>query len=133
MMSSTLQQFAKVIDEVTPELSPSPETLCSCAAVVVVVQTPNLLTSLTFQLSSCHAVLSTQLADAMMFPITQFKERDLKGGKQTHTHTQLYTNNLNLSQTRLITTRAVGDVMSCLLCVSRNPHSERSLPNIQRR
>lgn len=32
-----------------------------------------------FQLSSCHAVLSTQLADAMMFPITQFKERDLKG------------------------------------------------------
>uniref|UniRef100_A0A665VMV6 DCC-interacting protein 13-alpha n=1 Tax=Echeneis naucrates TaxID=173247 RepID=A0A665VMV6_ECHNA len=36
VMSSTLQQFAKVIDE----------------------------------LSSCHAVLSTQLADAMMFPIT---------------------------------------------------------------
>uniref|UniRef100_A0A8C7VEV3 DCC-interacting protein 13-alpha n=1 Tax=Oncorhynchus mykiss TaxID=8022 RepID=A0A8C7VEV3_ONCMY len=30
------------------------------------------------QLSSCHAVLSTQLADAMMFPITQFKERDLR-------------------------------------------------------
>nr|KAF6334796.1 adaptor protein, phosphotyrosine interacting with PH domain and leucine zipper 1 [Pipistrellus kuhlii] len=29
-------------------------------------------------MSSCHAVLSTQLADAMMFPITQFKERDLK-------------------------------------------------------
>uniref|UniRef100_A0A2R9BTA2 DCC-interacting protein 13-alpha n=1 Tax=Pan paniscus TaxID=9597 RepID=A0A2R9BTA2_PANPA len=29
-------------------------------------------------LNSCHAVLSTQLADAMMFPITQFKERDLK-------------------------------------------------------
>ncbi|KAF7485286.1 hypothetical protein GHT09_003132 [Marmota monax] len=45
VMSSTLQQFSKVIDE----------------------------------LSSCHAVLSTQLADAMMFPITQFKERDLKG------------------------------------------------------
>uniref|UniRef100_A0A8C8RSB1 DCC-interacting protein 13-alpha n=1 Tax=Pelusios castaneus TaxID=367368 RepID=A0A8C8RSB1_9SAUR len=45
VMSSTLQQFGKVIDE----------------------------------LSSCHAVLSTQLADAMMFPITQFKERDLKG------------------------------------------------------
>uniref|UniRef100_A0A4W4FDV5 BAR domain-containing protein n=1 Tax=Electrophorus electricus TaxID=8005 RepID=A0A4W4FDV5_ELEEL len=44
VMSSTLQQFAKVIDE----------------------------------LSSCHAVLSTQLADAMMFPITQFKEKDLK-------------------------------------------------------
>ncbi|XP_060925514.1 DCC-interacting protein 13-alpha [Limanda limanda] len=44
VMSSTLQQFATVIDE----------------------------------LSSCHAVLSTQLADAMMFPITQFKERDLK-------------------------------------------------------
>lgn len=44
VMSSTLQQFAKVIDE----------------------------------LSSCHAVLSTQLADAMMFPITQFQERDLK-------------------------------------------------------
>uniref|UniRef100_A0A8C3PWL2 Adaptor protein, phosphotyrosine interacting with PH domain and leucine zipper 1 n=1 Tax=Chrysolophus pictus TaxID=9089 RepID=A0A8C3PWL2_CHRPC len=44
VMNSTLQQFAKVIDE----------------------------------LSSCHAVLSTQLADAMMFPITQFKERDLK-------------------------------------------------------
>ncbi|XP_068170611.1 DCC-interacting protein 13-alpha [Antennarius striatus] len=44
VMSSTLQQFAEVIDE----------------------------------LSSCHAVLSTQLADAMMFPITQFKERDLK-------------------------------------------------------
>ncbi|XP_057701219.1 DCC-interacting protein 13-alpha [Corythoichthys intestinalis] len=44
VMSSTLQQFAKVID----------------------------------QLSSCHAVLSTQLDDAMMFPITQFKERDLK-------------------------------------------------------
>uniref|UniRef100_A0A7M4FMJ9 DCC-interacting protein 13-alpha n=1 Tax=Crocodylus porosus TaxID=8502 RepID=A0A7M4FMJ9_CROPO len=44
VMSCTLQQFAKVIDE----------------------------------LSSCHAVLSTQLADAMMFPITQFKERDLK-------------------------------------------------------
>ncbi|XP_074861482.1 DCC-interacting protein 13-alpha isoform X3 [Carettochelys insculpta] len=44
VMSATLQQFAKVIDE----------------------------------LSSCHAVLSTQLADAMMFPITQFKERDLK-------------------------------------------------------
>lgn len=34
---------------------------------------------LVLQLSSCHAVLSTQLADAMMFPITQFKERDLKG------------------------------------------------------
>ncbi|XP_015256210.1 PREDICTED: DCC-interacting protein 13-alpha [Cyprinodon variegatus] len=47
VMSSTLQQFSKVIDE----------------------------------LSSCHAVLSTQLADAMMFPITQFKERDLKGRK----------------------------------------------------
>ncbi|KAI5607521.1 DCC-interacting protein 13-alpha [Silurus asotus] len=44
VMSSTLQQFSKVIDD----------------------------------LSSCHAVLSTQLADAMMFPITQFKERDLK-------------------------------------------------------
>uniref|UniRef100_A0A8C6YC91 Adaptor protein, phosphotyrosine interacting with PH domain and leucine zipper 1 n=1 Tax=Naja naja TaxID=35670 RepID=A0A8C6YC91_NAJNA len=44
VMNSTLQQFAKVIDE----------------------------------LSSCHAVLSTQLADAMMFPITQFKERNLK-------------------------------------------------------
>ncbi|KAM9326135.1 DCC-interacting protein 13-alpha [Gastrophryne carolinensis] len=44
VMSSTLQQFSKVIDE----------------------------------LSSCHAVLSTQLADAMMFPINQFKERDLK-------------------------------------------------------
>ncbi|XP_063072179.1 DCC-interacting protein 13-alpha isoform X2 [Engraulis encrasicolus] len=44
VMSSTLQQFARVIDE----------------------------------LSSWHAVLSTQLADAMMFPITQFKERDLK-------------------------------------------------------
>ncbi|XP_028303763.1 DCC-interacting protein 13-alpha isoform X2 [Gouania willdenowi] len=44
VMSSTLQQFAKVIDE----------------------------------LSSCHAVLSTQLADAMMFPISQFKERDLR-------------------------------------------------------
>ncbi|MEE6501784.1 hypothetical protein FKM82_004320 [Ascaphus truei] len=44
VMTSTLQQFAKVIDE----------------------------------LSSCHAVLSTQLADAMMFPISQFKERDLK-------------------------------------------------------
>uniref|UniRef100_A0AAY4BUC6 BAR domain-containing protein n=1 Tax=Denticeps clupeoides TaxID=299321 RepID=A0AAY4BUC6_9TELE len=44
VMSSTLQHFAKVIDE----------------------------------LSSCHAVLSTQLADAMVFPITQFKERDLK-------------------------------------------------------
>ncbi|XP_032065429.1 DCC-interacting protein 13-alpha isoform X1 [Thamnophis elegans] len=44
VMNSTLQQFAKVIDE----------------------------------LSSCHAVLSTQLADAMMFPITQFKERDIK-------------------------------------------------------
>uniref|UniRef100_A0A663MAU1 Adaptor protein, phosphotyrosine interacting with PH domain and leucine zipper 1 n=1 Tax=Athene cunicularia TaxID=194338 RepID=A0A663MAU1_ATHCN len=44
VMTSTLQQFAKVIDE----------------------------------LSSCHAVLSTQLADAMMFPITQFKERELK-------------------------------------------------------
>ncbi|KAM5189005.1 DCC-interacting protein 13-alpha isoform 2-T5 [Callospermophilus lateralis] len=44
VMSSTLQQFSKVIDE----------------------------------LSSCHAVLSTQLADAMMFPITQFKERELK-------------------------------------------------------
>ncbi|XP_017305772.1 DCC-interacting protein 13-alpha isoform X2 [Ictalurus punctatus] len=44
VMSSTLQQFAKVIDE----------------------------------LSSCQAVLSTQLADAMMFPITQFKERDVK-------------------------------------------------------
>uniref|UniRef100_G1R6N2 Adaptor protein, phosphotyrosine interacting with PH domain and leucine zipper 1 n=1 Tax=Nomascus leucogenys TaxID=61853 RepID=G1R6N2_NOMLE len=42
VMSSTLQQFSKVIDD------------------------------------SCHAVLSTQLADAMMFPITQFKERDLK-------------------------------------------------------
>uniref|UniRef100_A0A6I8SQ17 Adaptor protein, phosphotyrosine-interacting with PH domain and leucine zipper 1 n=1 Tax=Xenopus tropicalis TaxID=8364 RepID=A0A6I8SQ17_XENTR len=44
VMTSTLQQFSKVIDE----------------------------------LSSCHAVLSTQLADAMMFPIGQFKERDLK-------------------------------------------------------
>lgn len=44
VMSSTLQQFAKVIDE----------------------------------LSSCHAVLSTQLTDAMMFPITQFQERDLR-------------------------------------------------------
>ncbi|XP_059800158.1 DCC-interacting protein 13-alpha isoform X1 [Hypanus sabinus] len=44
IMTSTLQQFAQVIDE----------------------------------LSSCHAVLSTQLADAMMFPITQFKEKDLK-------------------------------------------------------
>uniref|UniRef100_A0A8C2KMC5 HESX homeobox 1 n=1 Tax=Cyprinus carpio TaxID=7962 RepID=A0A8C2KMC5_CYPCA len=48
VMSSTLQQFAKVIDE----------------------------------LSSCHAVLSTQLADAMMFPITQFQERDLRGRRQ---------------------------------------------------
>ncbi|XP_018411777.1 PREDICTED: DCC-interacting protein 13-alpha [Nanorana parkeri] len=44
VMTSTLQQFSKVIDE----------------------------------LSSCHAVLSTQLADAMMFPVNQFKERDLK-------------------------------------------------------
>uniref|UniRef100_A0A3B3WSP7 HESX homeobox 1 n=1 Tax=Poecilia mexicana TaxID=48701 RepID=A0A3B3WSP7_9TELE len=51
VMSSTLQQFAKVIDE----------------------------------LSSCHAVLSTQLADAMMFPISQFKERDLKAWKITKT------------------------------------------------
>ncbi|RXM94484.1 DCC-interacting protein 13-alpha [Acipenser ruthenus] len=44
VMSATLQQFSKMIDEI----------------------------------SSCHAILSTQLADAMMFPITQFKERDLK-------------------------------------------------------
>ncbi|XP_041047005.1 DCC-interacting protein 13-alpha isoform X1 [Carcharodon carcharias] len=44
VMTSTLQQFAQVIDE----------------------------------LSSCHAVLSTQLADAMMFSISQFKEKDLK-------------------------------------------------------
>ncbi|XP_029456786.1 DCC-interacting protein 13-alpha [Rhinatrema bivittatum] len=44
VMSSTLQQFAKVIDEVT----------------------------------LATRVLSTQLADAMMFPISQFKERDLK-------------------------------------------------------
>ncbi|NXX89374.1 DP13A protein, partial [Centropus bengalensis] len=43
VMTSTLQQFAKVIDEA----------------------------------STC-LLLSTQLADAMMFPITQFKERDLK-------------------------------------------------------
>ncbi|OXB83033.1 UNVERIFIED_CONTAM: hypothetical protein H355_001376 [Colinus virginianus] len=38
----------------------------------------NVLFPHVLQLSSCHAVLSTQLADAMMFPITQFKERDLK-------------------------------------------------------
>uniref|UniRef100_A0A4W3H321 Adaptor protein, phosphotyrosine interaction, PH domain and leucine zipper containing 1 n=1 Tax=Callorhinchus milii TaxID=7868 RepID=A0A4W3H321_CALMI len=44
VMTSTLQQFSQVIDE----------------------------------LSSCHAVLSTQLADAMMFPIRQFKEKDIK-------------------------------------------------------
>uniref|UniRef100_A0A4W3H2G4 Adaptor protein, phosphotyrosine interaction, PH domain and leucine zipper containing 1 n=1 Tax=Callorhinchus milii TaxID=7868 RepID=A0A4W3H2G4_CALMI len=47
VMTSTLQQFSQVIDE----------------------------------LSSCHAVLSTQLADAMMFPIRQFKEKDIKGIK----------------------------------------------------
>ncbi|KAI2530141.1 adaptor protein, phosphotyrosine interacting with PH domain and leucine zipper 1, partial [Homo sapiens] len=40
--------------------------------------TSKLLKEYEKQLSSCHAVLSTQLADAMMFPITQFKERDLK-------------------------------------------------------
>ncbi|KAG7226671.1 hypothetical protein INR49_001841 [Caranx melampygus] len=40
--------------------------------------TSRLLKEYDKQLSSCHAVLSTQLADAMMFPITQFKERDLK-------------------------------------------------------
>uniref|UniRef100_A0A4W5NS61 BAR domain-containing protein n=1 Tax=Hucho hucho TaxID=62062 RepID=A0A4W5NS61_9TELE len=56
VMSSTLQHFAKVIDE----------------------------------LSSCHAVLSTQLADAMMFPITQFKERDLKG-KTLKFHSHFFT------------------------------------------
>ncbi|CAG11825.1 unnamed protein product, partial [Tetraodon nigroviridis] len=56
VMSSTLQQFAKVIDEVRKDTG----TEAHC------------------QLSSCQAVLSTQLADAMMFPVTQFKERDLK-------------------------------------------------------
>uniref|UniRef100_A0A8C7IIC2 DCC-interacting protein 13-alpha n=1 Tax=Oncorhynchus kisutch TaxID=8019 RepID=A0A8C7IIC2_ONCKI len=40
--------------------------------------TSKLLKEYEKQLSSCHAVLSTQLADAMMFPITQFKERDLR-------------------------------------------------------
>ncbi|XP_032065430.1 DCC-interacting protein 13-alpha isoform X2 [Thamnophis elegans] len=40
--------------------------------------TSKLLKEYEKQLSSCHAVLSTQLADAMMFPITQFKERDIK-------------------------------------------------------
>uniref|UniRef100_A0A9J7X4X9 Adaptor protein, phosphotyrosine interaction, PH domain and leucine zipper containing 1 n=1 Tax=Cyprinus carpio carpio TaxID=630221 RepID=A0A9J7X4X9_CYPCA len=55
VMSSTLQQFAKVIDE----------------------------------LSSCHAVLSTQLADAMMFPITQFQERDLRGRRQQYHDTAI--------------------------------------------
>ncbi|NXM04475.1 DP13A protein, partial [Tyrannus savana] len=53
VMTSTLQQFAKVIDEASASIPFA-------------------------DLSSCHAVLSTQLADAMMFPITQFKERDLK-------------------------------------------------------
>ncbi|NXW00330.1 DP13A protein, partial [Fregetta grallaria] len=56
VMTSTLQQFAKVIDEAST---------CICFTYFA-------------DLSSCHAVLSTQLADAMMFPITQFKERDLK-------------------------------------------------------
>ncbi|NXW30379.1 DP13A protein, partial [Phaetusa simplex] len=56
VMTSTLQQFAKVIDEAST---------CICFTYFA-------------NLSSCHAVLSTQLADAMMFPITQFKERDLK-------------------------------------------------------
>uniref|UniRef100_A0A8C5R6H3 DCC-interacting protein 13-alpha n=1 Tax=Leptobrachium leishanense TaxID=445787 RepID=A0A8C5R6H3_9ANUR len=40
--------------------------------------TSKLLKEYEKQLSSCHAVLSTQLADAMMYPINQFKERDLK-------------------------------------------------------
>lgn len=73
VMSSTLQQFAKVIDEVSPhcgtDLQRSERVLTPSVPVSV-------------QLSSCHAVLSTQLADAMMFPITQFKERDLKGRRR---------------------------------------------------
>lgn len=76
VMSSTLQQFAKVIDEVRPELQPLPLQMCFDVLLTCLFSL-----SLFFppQLSSCHAVLSTQLADAMMFPITQFKERDLKG------------------------------------------------------
>ncbi|OBS66994.1 hypothetical protein A6R68_04475, partial [Neotoma lepida] len=68
VMSSTLQQFSKVIDE----------------------------------LSSCHAVLSTQLADAMMFPISQFKERDLKGIEVKYEVTEdVYTSRKKQHQTMM--------------------------------
>ncbi|KAL7986089.1 hypothetical protein Chor_011255 [Crotalus horridus] len=55
-------------------LEDSPQNELSAATHL----TSKLLKEYEKQLSSCHAVLSTQLADAMMFPITQFKERDLK-------------------------------------------------------
>lgn len=74
VMSSTLQQFAKVIDEVREG-----KRRALWADPRPVVWLLNVRLSSLLQLSSCHAVLSTQLADAMMFPITQFKERDLKG------------------------------------------------------
>ncbi|MGH0176375.1 UNVERIFIED_CONTAM: hypothetical protein FKN15_072149 [Acipenser sinensis] len=55
-------------------VTPCPVLSVSCVLVSVVLRFSHVL-----QISSCHAILSTQLADAMMFPITQFKERDLKG------------------------------------------------------
>lgn len=104
-MSSTLQQFAKVIDEVREGCGGAIDGNGRCTASAAsylsspYIHIPSLSVAL-LQLSSCHAVLSTQLADAMMFPITQFKERDLKGRRTrpTSVHSLLFPSWLSVRQ-----------------------------------
>uniref|UniRef100_A0A4W4FCU7 PH domain-containing protein n=1 Tax=Electrophorus electricus TaxID=8005 RepID=A0A4W4FCU7_ELEEL len=88
VMSSTLQQFAKVIDE----------------------------------LSSCHAVLSTQLADAMMFPITQFKEKDLKEILTLKEVFQISSDGENQTQKFLPPQQVKGEVMEDVYTSRKKQH-----------
>lgn len=42
------------------------------------------------QLNSLHSELATQMADSMVFPLIQFREKDLTGGAiNTHVHVHI--------------------------------------------
>lgn len=43
------------------------------------------------QLNSLHSELANQMADSMVFPLIQFREKDLTG-RATHIYTKMYHN-----------------------------------------
>ncbi len=62
-------------------------TISVCVLVRCLIFLYNLFC--TVQLNSLHSELANQMADSMVFPLIQFREKDLTG-RHTHTHTHKY-------------------------------------------